>query len=1129
MSLPELKQDPPIIMKSPSGFRLHKLEVFNWGTFDDKVWTFFPHGETALLTGDVGSGKSTLVDALTTLLVPPRKVAYNKAADSEAKERTVMSYVRGYFGQKRGEDGAGQPDCLRDVSHYSVLLATFTDKSLSQSVTLAQFFWFQKKDSPSRFYVVADKELSIIKDFSKFGRDTRNLKKRLKNDKGIQVFDDYNRYSGIFRGKLGIDQERALDLFQQTISMKKVEALTAFVRANMLENPDTMQGVRKLIEHFHDLNSAHEAVVKARDQIQKLKPVIEKGKRYDDLENEQDLLEEASRALRHWIARQVVVLQAENILHLRQVLDLAIKKLEQADIVQNDIDHEIQNVERKIGSSGGDALKDLEREIQLVGKELQTRAKARTNYEHQAKILSLPLPNSLESFESTRQKLSEQKSDEQDHFETLQNEYANVLADKNKSDAELEKVEEELTSLRSRQSSIPRVHIEKRKQLCQTLSINDKELPFVGELLEVRTGEEEWEGAIERLLHSFALSLLVPEKYYAAVSQWVDRSALGMRLVYYRIHSEAARPFTSQPNPLAVSEKLNMKPDTPFGIWLTREIRQRFSYICCDRMEQFHRESQAITKAGQIKSHGTRHEKDDRYRINDRRRFVLGFSNQRKINALESSRNLLLKDIQLIMNKIQDTISKQRESQQCLNALNILDGISEFSEIDVFSTQNELERKREQKNRLEKENDILQALQDQLIVLNEKKLAQKRIFREAQEHELNAKNQLKNACNEKEQAQKRVDQEDPVMHERAYPYLEQNKTRVWQHHTFSLSNATKLEQDYSDWFESRRSDTDKKINSLSNDIVKMLTEYRHQYSEETREVDSDIKALPEYKRMLERLEKDGLPKFEVRFKQLLHENTINQIALFQAKLKMEQDTIKRRIEQINASLNTIDYNEGRYIRLEYDETYDSDIKSFRMQLRSCTEGALTGSEDEQYTEAKFMQVKEIIGRFRGREGEIDSDGRWTKKVVDVRNWFLFAASERWRENDEEYEHYTDSGGKSGGQKEKLAYTILAASLVYHFGLEDRRDGNLSFRFVVIDEAFLKSSDESARFGLQLFKKLDLQLLIVTPLLKIPTIAQFIAHVGFVHHNDVRHQSMLRNISIEEYERERRERELMQSV
>jgi len=42
-----------------SGFRLHRLEVFNWGTFDARVWTLALDGRNHLLTGDIGSGKST--------------------------------------------------------------------------------------------------------------------------------------------------------------------------------------------------------------------------------------------------------------------------------------------------------------------------------------------------------------------------------------------------------------------------------------------------------------------------------------------------------------------------------------------------------------------------------------------------------------------------------------------------------------------------------------------------------------------------------------------------------------------------------------------------------------------------------------------------------------------------------------------------------------------------------------------------------------------------------------------------------------------------------------------------------------------------------------------------------------
>ena len=70
-----------------AGFRLQRLEVFNWGTFDGRVWTVRLGGKNSLLTGDIGSGKSTLVDAVTTLLVPSHRVAYNKAAGADSRER----------------------------------------------------------------------------------------------------------------------------------------------------------------------------------------------------------------------------------------------------------------------------------------------------------------------------------------------------------------------------------------------------------------------------------------------------------------------------------------------------------------------------------------------------------------------------------------------------------------------------------------------------------------------------------------------------------------------------------------------------------------------------------------------------------------------------------------------------------------------------------------------------------------------------------------------------------------------------------------------------------------------------------------------------------------------------------
>ena len=338
-------------------------------------------------------------------------------------------------------------------------------------------------------------------------------------------------------------------------------------------------------------------------------------------------------------------------------------------------------------------------------------------------------------------------------------------------------------------------------------------------------------------------------------------------------------------------------------------------------------------------------------------------------------------------------------------------------------------------------------------------------------------------------------------------------------HTLTVESCDNCEKDMRQRLQERIDNETHRLSRVAERIVTAMTAYRKDYPAETQEMDASVAATAEYEAVLERLNADDLPRFETRFKELLNENTIREVANFQSQLARERQTIRERITLINRSLHEIDYNPGRYILLVDEVTADAEIRDFQRDLRDCTEGALASSEEEAYSERKFEQVKRIIERFQGRQGTAELDRRWTRKVTDVRNWFVFAASERWREDDREHEHYTDSGGKSGGQKEKLAYTVLAASLAYQFGLEWGATRSRSFRFVVIDEAFGRGSDESARYALTLFANLRLQLLIVTPLQKIHIIEPYVAAVGYVHNEDGRH-SMLRNLTIEEYRAER---------
>src|SRR5688572_4449441 len=89
------------------GYRLTKLEVFNWGTFDGQVFTVRPDGKSTLLIGQNGSGKSTLVDALLTLLVRPGVRNFNVAAGAKKRERDERTYLRGAYDRGSDENGSG--------------------------------------------------------------------------------------------------------------------------------------------------------------------------------------------------------------------------------------------------------------------------------------------------------------------------------------------------------------------------------------------------------------------------------------------------------------------------------------------------------------------------------------------------------------------------------------------------------------------------------------------------------------------------------------------------------------------------------------------------------------------------------------------------------------------------------------------------------------------------------------------------------------------------------------------------------------------------------------------------------------------------------------------------------------
>ncbi len=1101
-----------------AGFRLKRLEVFNWGTFDDRVWTLRLDGKNCLLTGDIGSGKSPLVDALTTLLVPGQRVAYNKAAGADSRERSLRSYVLGYYKSERQETlSTAKPVGLRDFNSYSVILGVFHNAGYDQTVTLAQVFWMKESNTqPTRLYAAADRDLSIAADFSGFGNEMSALRRQLRS-RDVELFESFPPYGSWFRRRFGIDNEQALDLFHQTVSLKSVGNLTDFVRSHMLEPFDVAPRISALIGHFEDLNRAHEAVLKAKHQVEMLEPLVADCERYGELEQGANTLRACRDALRPWFAALKLELLEKRLASLNEELlrhGSAIDRLEEqrsARLVQE------REVRRSIAESGGDRIESIAGEIGMKQVELDRRRKKASRYEKLIRDLGEHPAATEDEFLRQRSEAAVWREREEEAEALAQNDLneAGVLFAQGR--AEYDQLKKEITGLKARRSNIDEKQIALRRQLCQGLNLAEKEMPFAGELLQVRPEERDWEGAVERLLRGFGLSLLVPDRLYAGVAEWVDRTHLKGKLVYFRVR-EGARSDLRSLHPDSLVGKVQIKPDSPFYRWLEGEMAHRFDLACCRTQEQFRREVRAVTRTGQIKGAGERHEKDDRYSLDDRRRYVLGWSNEEKIAALEKEakgREISLGELDGRIRALQKEQSTLRER---LSILSKLGEYTEFRDLDWRPLAVDISRLEKEKEELEASSDLLKTLTARLADLEAELTETERQLKDRNDKRSKTEQKISDGKELQQLAQSLV-AEAPEDAGGRFPLLEELRGDALGSQPLTVESCDNRERDMRDWLQTKIDAEDHRVKRLAEKIIRGMAEYKKEWPLETRDVDVHIAAGTEFKGMLDQLRADDLPRFEGRFKELLNENTIREVANFQSQLARERETIKERIARINESLTRIDYNQGRYITLEARTNLDAEIRDFQAELRACTEGALTGSGDAQYSEAKFLQVKGIIERFRGREELSELDRRWTSKVTDVRNWFVFAASERWREDGSEYEHYADSGGKSGGQKEKLAYTVLAASLAYQFGLEWGAVRSRSFRFVVIDEAFGRGSDDSARYGLKLFALLNLQLLIVTPLQKIHIIEPFVSSVGFVHNEDGR-SSVLRNLSIEEYRAER---------
>ena len=1089
------------------GFRLQQFEVLNWGTFDQKIWQLNLAGNNSLLTGNIGSGKSTLVDGLTTLLVPTRKVAFNKAAGADDKERSLESYFHGYYTSQQDDYGKAKAVGLRGGDHYSVLLAQFHSSALAQDISLAQVFWLKPGERKvRRLFVVAQSRLGLAKHFANFGSKMADLRKSLRKHSGIEIFDSFAPYQQCFSKQLGLGADgRALELFNQTISMKSVGSVTDFVRQNMLTAPAIEAQIEELESNYDALKRVHDAVVAARQKVGLLEPVSQLGNDALAAAQEKEHYNQSRELSDVFMASLAVPLYQKRLQQKRQEQDKAKLNLQQLDEQLNQHRRQIEQLSEDIYSQGGGRLQQLAIDMQRLGKERDQRQGNAHRYQQLVRTLGLNEQLTTDTFVTNLaqakehvEQISQQQEQKEQQRDALKHDLSQQQSQQNA-------INDELTALKKRQSNIPLRQLKIREQLCAALVVAETELPFVGELLQIKPNEQAWQGAIERVLHNFALSLLVPEHLYVSVSDFIEQTKLGSRLVYHRVKTPTDY-LPIKPEPGQLPDKVEIKPDSPLYAWLDKELAQRFNYHCCANLEDFRRSNKGLTAQGQIKSGPSRHEKDDRYAINDQSRYVLGWSNKQKIQLLTAQHQQLQQAISALHSQLaQHHQQREQLDEVRRQALNLAEFDLDFEQLDWPRSSEQIEQLQQEYRQLEQSSDQLQALQKTLKVAksNQTQLQTQR------DQQLTEQGKLASDIENLSQVLAAQEAQLHALPEREkeqyFPGLGALFRQYGAHDNLRIEMLANQGSLLRGKLNDKIQHLEEKRGRKESQMIKAMGQFGHAFPNDVTELDQSLAALTEYQALLSQLQQEDLPRHEKRFKEMLNQDTIRAMALFRSQLDRQEEDIAARIRLINQSLQELDYQDGTYIEVDGVASPDVEIREFKQRLKQCVEYA---TDDNLYSEQKFEQVKSLIEQMR-------NEPKWTKKVVDVRYWQLFNVIERYREDNSEKECYSDSGGKSGGQKEKLAYSILAAAILLQYRLVgEEGEHRRRFNLVVIDEAFARGSKDSTRFGLELFKKLGLQLLLVTPLQKLDVIEHYVQHVHFV--DQQQNRSIVLNMTIAEY-------------
>lgn len=1085
--------------KAYKGFRLDRIELRNFGGYHSggdlsQIAEFNFRNGHGVFTGEIGAGKSTVIDAMRLLYrARPR---FNSATDAKSKDRDVRSYALGYFANEGSWNEA--PVRLRhpdDRKQSSAILAVFRAAD-GRCFTVCRMFMVKGEAGDLEYhnFTFPDVDVSLRSDLKVY--ETQGKMARLAKELGGERHARNDDFFMSFGRLLGFEGDRyvpAFQLIEEAISANRMGSVADFARRFILPEFDFASRTHKVIE-------AAKETAKARRKIKSLRLIVENAEKVlkgiAQLEDAEDKIGDALRARQTLpIVKSYVQFKGLDALSKveegkKHVLDAQKKDLESR---MSDLQTEFDSIKAALFAADNGRTGELEAEIAGSLKEIERREATRARIHGHLSDLSIKTPTEADAWDALVDRVGAEREDNAARRRSQQEARDSAALDLSKLTDKKRRLSAELSDLEKHGSIIPGKMIEARDTIAEEAGLSKDALPFLGEILRIRPGEEEWELAAGRVLGNAAIDILVSPEHYAEVTAIQASRNWGCRVAISREGRQSDAPLGAD----ALARKLEVQPASPLYDQANAIIARIAGHRCVSEAEYGAAKGNVVTRGGAVKT-GDRSVKDDGVKNTAR----IGWSVEARAEELRKeikeidldiadSNNMLSQydaGLQVFAKKdsamdafvrdyvVFDHIRIDGLEAQVASARKSLEALQTGEIADLKTRQksvgDELKTSQEELDRLKDRISRLAGLLS--IYTRDRQVFWVKLTEATEANGFFPRKEARRVLTEISISED-LEAETPAQKAAAIGILMEDR---------AIGKTELFDKLLAD-LEKNTGDVTKKLEKSKNELSKATNDFFNAHPE-----------LRSENITCEITESDALAvRGRDAWKAFYGEKKNNELLGFEDAFREEEavrwgDAVKEFKKDIENYNDTIRYLKGEVNDILVSVPYDP-IRGTRAQIMIKRDKSAILKEFDSAMDAAIAEINE------GMPGDsVDQLMRFLEesdsKTLEERRTYLIDFRNHWVTSVEEYlwedgdlgmmvNRHDSAGSASGGQGERLTLLLLGAGLSYTFGRYSPEQADRALGMIVLDEAFAKSSPDGARAAAGVLKAMNLQMIIATPL------------------------------------------------